>query len=161
MQSTNTNQNGQNGLLKIGDFADLAGTNLRTLRYYEEIGLFAPAARSTGGFRYYRQTDVNRLRMVQSLQELGLPLERIRELMTTRENGDTRVERVRAALAAQGELLRKRIGELEAQEQRTQQAMTKLETCAVCDHHPTGDNNYCEPCAVDGRALPEALSALF
>src|SRR5262245_55266179 len=31
------------GLVKIGDFARLAGTNLRTLRYYEEIGLLRPA----------------------------------------------------------------------------------------------------------------------
>ena len=30
------------------------------LRYYEEIGLLEPAARSQGGFRYYRQTDLNR-----------------------------------------------------------------------------------------------------
>ena len=33
-------------LLKIGDFARVAGTNLRTLRYYEELGLLTPAARS-------------------------------------------------------------------------------------------------------------------
>ncbi len=34
------------GFVKIGDFAALVGTSLRTLRYYEEIGLFAPAARA-------------------------------------------------------------------------------------------------------------------
>ena len=39
-------------LLLIGEFAKLAGTNLRTLRYYEERGLFKPARRSRGGFRY-------------------------------------------------------------------------------------------------------------
>ena len=58
-------------LIKIGDFAELAGTNLRTLRYYEEIGLLAPAARSAGGFRYYRREDLDRLRMVASLQDLA------------------------------------------------------------------------------------------
>jgi hypothetical protein len=42
-------------LLKIGAFAELAGTNLRTLCYYEEVGLLQPAARSSGGFRYYRE----------------------------------------------------------------------------------------------------------
>ena len=65
------NGNGKQ-LLKIGDFAKLAGTNLRTLRYYEEIGLLQPASRSTGGFRYYRSEDLDRLRMVTSLKGLGL-----------------------------------------------------------------------------------------
>src|SRR5688572_29001550 len=98
----------QDGLLKIGDFARLAGTNLRTLRYYEEIGLLVPAARSQGGFRYYRGTDLNRLNMVRDLQELGLHLDRIRELMSTREELGSRagfLKRVRAALAEQDRLL--------------------------------------------------------
>ena len=51
-------------LLKIGDFAKLADTNLRTLRYYEELGLLTPAERSDGGFRHYRATDVNRVRAI-------------------------------------------------------------------------------------------------
>ena len=59
-------------LLKIGAFAELAGTNLRTLRYYEEIGLLEPALRSRGRFRYYRPTDLNRVRMIRNLQDLGL-----------------------------------------------------------------------------------------
>ena len=42
-------------LLKIGAFAELAGTNLRTPCYYEEVGLLQPAGRSSGGFRYYRE----------------------------------------------------------------------------------------------------------
>ena len=46
-------------LHKIGVFAKMAGTNLRTLRYYEEVGLLQPAARSNGGFRYYRDSDLN------------------------------------------------------------------------------------------------------
>ena len=75
-------------LLKIGEFAKFAQTNLRTLRYYEELGLLTPASRSQGGFRYYRRTDVNRLAMIRDLQSLGLQLERIRELMATRESID-------------------------------------------------------------------------
>src|SRR5690349_18588329 len=105
-------------LLKIGDFAKLAGTNLRTLRYYEELRLLIPASRSQGGFRYYRRTDLNRLGMIHDLQALGLPLEHIRELMATREQGTTRKEflaKVRAALGEQDRLLQARIAELGAQ----------------------------------------------
>lgn len=151
-------------LLKIGDFAKLAGTNLRTLRYYEELRLLIPASRSQGGFRYYRRTDLNRLQMVHDLKALGLPLERIRDLMATRESGNTRQEflaKVRAALAEQDRLLLTRIGELEAQRTSIGAAVQKLANCETCRHSPTHENNHCEPCQMTGERLPETLSALF
>ena len=88
--------------LRLEDFAREAGTNLRTLRYYEELGLLQAAQRSQGGFRYYRRTDVNRLNLIRDLQDLGLSLDRIRELRATRDAGDNRgafFQQVRAALA--------------------------------------------------------------
>lgn len=152
------------GLLKIGDFARLAGTNLRTLRYYEEIGLLEPAARSQGGFRYYRQTDLNRLNMIRDLQELGLHLDRIRELMDTREGASARdvfLQRVRAALEEQDRLLIDKMGVLEEQRRRIAQALTKVHECEHCRHMPNAQNNHCEPCALTGQPLPATVSALF
>jgi DNA-binding transcriptional MerR regulator len=154
----------QDGLLKIGDFARLARTNLRTLRYYEEIGLLAPAARSQGGFRYYRETDLNRLNMVRDLQELGLHLDRIRELMNTRAELASResfLARVRAALAEQDRLLVEKTQALEAQRARIAQALSKIRECENCRHMPGDKNNHCEPCALTGEALPATVSALF
>ena len=154
----------QDGLLKIGDFARLAGTNLRTLRYYEEISLLVPAARSQGGFRYYRETDLNRLNMIRDLQELGLHLDRIRELMSTREGSGTReafLERVRAALHEQDRLLIEKTRTLESQRERIAQALAKIGECANCAHMPGDANNHCEPCMLTGKALPSTVSALF
>lgn len=154
----------QDGLLKIGDFARIAGTNLRTLRYYEEIGLLVPASRSQGGFRYYRGTDLNRLNMVRDLQELGLHLDRIRELMSTRESSGSRegfLTRVRAALAEQDRLLAERSLALEAQRERIAQALSKIRECENCRHMPDDKNNHCEPCLLTGQALPATVSALF
>lgn len=151
-------------LIKIGDFAKLAGTNLRTLRYYEELGLLTPASRSSGGFRYYRVEDLDRLRMVASLQRLGLELARIRELMDTRAPGASRGEfliRVRRALGEQAALIDQRVAELGEQRKGLEQALTKLNECETCDHHPTAGNNFCHPCQVDGKSLPTDLSALF
>ncbi len=151
-------------LLRIGDFAQLAGTNLRTLRYYEEIGLFQPAARSAGGFRFYRETDVYRLNMVHTLQDLGLSLERIREVMDTRQSGEAHgpmIKRVRGALRTQLDLLDARVAEIQEQKARLENAVAKLVDCETCGFHPTSENNYCEPCSFDGRPLPEDLSALF
>lgn len=151
-------------LLKIGDFARLAGTNLRTLRYYEEIGLLAPAARSAGGFRYYRETDLNRLNMIRDLQDLGLHLDRIRELMTTRAEGRGRTEflaRVRNALTEQDRLLTEKIAALGEQRERIATALAKIHECECCSHTPGDENNHCEPCALTGKPLPATVSALF
>jgi len=152
------------GLVKIGDFARLAGTNLRTLRYYEEIGLLRPAARSPGGFRYYRREDLDRLAMVAHLQQLGLELARIHELMDTRAEGRPRAEfiaRVRQALAAQAALIDERMTALASQRAGLETALTKLGECSTCSHVPAPGNNFCHPCQLDGKRLPLDLSALF
>jgi len=159
-----TNGTPQIELIKIGDFAKLAGTNLRTVRYYEELGLLTPASRSSGGFRYYRIEDLDRLRMVGNLQRLGLELSRIRDLMYTRTPGSPRgefLEHVRRALREQAALIDQRVAELGEQRQGLEQAMTKLTECESCDHHPEVGNNFCHPCQVDGKSLPTDLSALF
>jgi DNA-binding transcriptional MerR regulator len=151
-------------LLKIGDFARLAGTNLRTLRYYEELGLMLPASRSSGGFRYYRRTDLNRLEMIRGLQDLGLALDRIRELMATRRTGDDRakfLKRVRTALLEQDRLLVERMQALAGQRKEIELALEKIKECELCKHTPCPKNNHCEPCSMTGERLPSTVSALF
>jgi DNA-binding transcriptional MerR regulator len=151
-------------LLKIGEFARLANTNLRTLRYYEELGLMKPAARSDGGFRYYRHCDLNRLNMIRSLQDLGLNLDRIREVLNIRDPQQDRagfMHEVRKALEVQDELLTKRIEEIQEQRAKLAEARAKLKECELCQHHPIAANNFCEPCRTTGQPLPEKLSALY
>ena len=117
-------------MVKIGDFARMTNTNLRTLRYYEEIGLLKPALRSDGGFRYYRQTDANRVQMIRDLQDLGLQLERIGELLKTREDSQDRAEWIRQvenALREQRHLIEERIESLQTQKKQIGEALAKLE----------------------------------
>jgi len=150
-------------LLKIGDFARLAGTNLRTLRYYEEIGLLTPASRSEGGFRYYRPNDLNRVRLIQNLQGLGLVLDDIRELICCREYTEDRaawIQKVDSALARQQELVETQLEQLEAQKAELASARSKLCDCGECPKKPTPDNNWCSPCERTGDDLPSSLSAL-
>ncbi|MEZ5974752.1 MAG: MerR family transcriptional regulator [Planctomycetota bacterium] len=148
--------------LKIGDFARLAGTNLRTLRYYEEMGLLEPASRSSGGFRYYRPADAHRVRLIHNLQELGLQLEQIREIIA---DGDGKPvdwrKRVDQALADQDRLITERVALLEKQRGEIQNARTKLAECGRCGQKPEESNNFCEPCALTGMSLPTLLAALF
>jgi DNA-binding transcriptional MerR regulator len=57
-------------LFRIGEVAERAGVSPRTLRYYEELGLMAPAEHSAGGARRYAEEDVARLLRIRELQEL-------------------------------------------------------------------------------------------
>jgi DNA-binding transcriptional MerR regulator len=68
--------------LRIGEVAELTGTTPRTIRYYEELGLLAPAAdRPAGAHRAYDEADVERLRELLRLRRvLGLSLEELSEL---------------------------------------------------------------------------------
>lgn len=154
-----------NGLLKIGDFARFADTNLRTLRYYEELKLMEPAARSEGGFRYYRETDANRVHLIRDLQNLGLPLEGIADLLSKPPENESQaafIKRVQSTLKRYDELLSDRILQLENQRKRVKTAVSKMSDCSNgCDHVPSSENNLCEPCPISGVGLPRLLSALF
>ena len=68
-------------LLQIGEVAERVGLSLRTVRYYEEVGLLSPTGRTQGGFRLYSDEDVERLRVLKGMKPLGLSLEEVRELM--------------------------------------------------------------------------------
>jgi MerR family transcriptional regulator, copper efflux regulator len=70
---------------QIGEVAEAVGLSLRTIRYYEEAGLVPPSGRSTGGFRLYTDTDIDRLRLVKQMKPLDLTIEEMRELLTVRD----------------------------------------------------------------------------
>jgi DNA-binding transcriptional MerR regulator len=66
--------------MRIGDLAAQATVSVRSLRYYEEQGLLAPA-RSASGQRLYADSDVERVRFVQHLYAAGLSSRTIREVL--------------------------------------------------------------------------------
>lgn len=67
--------------LKVGDLARQTGLSVRTLHYYEEIGLLSPSHRTASGHRMYSAGDVARLQQIKSLRELGFSLEQISGLL--------------------------------------------------------------------------------
>ncbi len=67
--------------LQIGEVAQRTGLSLRTIRYYEEVGLVAPSARTQGGFRLYTEVDVARLNLVKRMKPLDFSLEEMRDLL--------------------------------------------------------------------------------
>jgi DNA-binding transcriptional MerR regulator len=59
---------------RVGELAAASGLTVRTLHYYEEIGLLAASARTGAGHRLYSDADVERLYRICLLRRLGLPL---------------------------------------------------------------------------------------
>lgn len=64
--------------MKIGELARKVGLSIRTLHYYDEIGLLSPSGRTAAGHRLYNDRDIIRLQRVISLQQLGFALKEIR-----------------------------------------------------------------------------------
>jgi DNA-binding transcriptional MerR regulator len=56
-------------LLKITEVADEVGLTARAVRYYEELGLLKPAARSEGSYRLFDDDDLDRLRFIRGLRD--------------------------------------------------------------------------------------------
>jgi DNA-binding transcriptional MerR regulator len=84
-------------LLRIQEAAAETGLTARAIRYYEEIGLLAPAARSEGAYRLYDAGDLERLRFIRALRDdAGFSLADIRQLL---EDEEARV-RLRARFTA-------------------------------------------------------------
>lgn len=67
--------------MQIGEVAERTGLSLRTIRYYEEVGLVVPSARSQGGFRLYTEPDIDRLTLIKKMKPLGFQLEEMRDLV--------------------------------------------------------------------------------
>lgn len=101
--------------LKVGDLARRAGLSIRTLHYYDEIGLLSPAMRTDSGHRLYTRADIERLQKIRSLQQIGFSLEQVRDALHRRDFSlrrvlDTHLERLREQSALQQRL----IGRIEA-----------------------------------------------
>ncbi|MBT2291247.1 MerR family transcriptional regulator [Paenibacillus albidus] len=65
----------------VQKLGNLAGISTRTLRYYDEFGILKPARINSSGYRIYGQAEVDRLQQILFYRELGLSLERIKEIM--------------------------------------------------------------------------------
>lgn len=75
--------------LKIGQVAEVTGLSLRTIRYYEELGLVLPSQRTEGGFRLYDARALKRLHFLALLRPLGMSLDQGREVLAALDEADS------------------------------------------------------------------------
>jgi len=94
--------------MRIGELAERAGTSVKTIRYYDRIGVLRPEERSESGYRLYGEDALDRYRFVRAAQAVGLRLGEIREIIALREGGET-------PCAFVVDLIGRRAAELDAQ----------------------------------------------
>ena len=67
--------------MKISEVAKLSGVTVRTLHYYDEIGLLKPSKTTEAGYRMYSIEDLEKLQQILFFRELDFPLNEIKEIM--------------------------------------------------------------------------------
>ena len=67
--------------MKISEVAKLSGVTVRTLHYYDEIGLLKPSKTTEAGYRMYSIEDLEKLQQILFFRDLDFPLNEIKEIM--------------------------------------------------------------------------------
>ncbi|WP_145010336.1 Cu(I)-responsive transcriptional regulator [Pseudomonas oryzihabitans] len=118
--------------MNIGQAAKASGLTAKMLRYYERIGLLAPAGRTDSGYRQYGAEDLRVLAFVRRSRELGFSLEEIRQLLSLWQ------DRQRASADVKA-LAKRHIAELElkiAELSRLRSTLAELVSCCQGDARP-------------------------
>ena len=93
-------------MIRIGDFSKLSRVTVKTLRYYDEVGLLQPVrVDNATGYRYYSYDQLPRLNRILALKDLGFSLEEIGQLLAD----DLTVEQMHGMLKLRQAEIRHRV----------------------------------------------------
>jgi DNA-binding transcriptional MerR regulator len=113
----------EDGLVPIGELARRTGVATSALRYYERIGLLAPAARA-GQVRHYPPSTAERVALIRLYRDAGFTLAEIRRLLAATSQGRP----------AWGRLAERKIAELDARIADAQRAKKLIKHALDCPH---------------------------
>ncbi len=149
------------GLLRVGDIARATGKTVRAIHLYEELGLLKPATRSSGGFRLFDASAVDRVRWIDSLHGLGFSLQEMREVLQnwwTADQGPAAMADLRELFQRKLEQTRDALRRHRQLEAELEEGLRYLHTCESCA--APGSVHACVNCQQDhGVAEAPALVA--
>lgn len=109
-------------LFSIGEMAELFQVNIRTLRYYDEIGLLKPeTVNQDTGYRYYSTKQFERLNTIKYLRTLNMPLDKMKQFFEKKE-----VRKMDQILEEQLEATREQLKRLQNMERRLERRLGEL-----------------------------------
>ena len=107
----------------IGTLARQANVPIKTIRYYEEVGLLPKAPRTASRYRLYTPEVADRLQFIRKAQNLGLRLDEIREILDLADRGRCPCGHVQDVLKKRLNELQQKIADLRLIEQRVKAAI--------------------------------------
>jgi len=120
-------------LLKIGDFARLGHVSVKTLRYYDDIGLLRPSqVDQFTNYRFYAVEQLLRIHRIVALKELGLSLEQIKQMLDV----DLTLEQIQGMFELRRGELQQHLHDAQA---RLAQVQFRLRMLKMEDQMPTID----------------------
>jgi len=109
--------------LKIGAVSKRTGLSVDAIRFYEKEGLLKISVRSEGGFRLFREKDLEDLRLIRSAQSLGFSLVEIRDLLSIRNGLSTPCADVKRLLERKLAAVQQKISDLNRMEREISTAL--------------------------------------
>ncbi|MDY2730844.1 MAG: methyltransferase domain-containing protein, partial [Erysipelotrichaceae bacterium] len=108
---------------KTGEFAKMANVSLRTIRYYDTVGLLKPSVVQDNGYRLYSDSDLVKLQQILSLKYLGFSLD---EIFSMTVNNDS--SSLKESLELQSKLVKQKIDHLRLVEESIEKTRELLDT---------------------------------
>ncbi|MEX0824474.1 MAG: helix-turn-helix domain-containing protein [Woeseia sp.] len=96
----------------IGELSKRTGVKIETIRYYEKSGIMPDPPRSAGGFRLYRQQQLNRLRFIRRCRQLGFSMTDIEGLLGLVDDHGYTCREVRALTVEHADMVKQKIADL-------------------------------------------------
>jgi DNA-binding transcriptional MerR regulator len=109
----------------IGAIARQAGVPIKTIRYYEDVGLLSKPSRTVSGYRLYAPDTADRLQFIKKAQNLGLRLDEIKEILELVDRGRCPCGHVQTVLRKRLGELRQKIADLHLIERRVEAAVRR------------------------------------
>jgi DNA-binding transcriptional MerR regulator len=109
----------------IGTIAKQAGVPIKTIRYYEDVGLLPKATRTASGYRLYSPDAVDRLQSIKKAQSLGLRLEDTKDILELADRGRCPCGHVQHLLKVRLQELNRKIADLHLIQRRVASAIRR------------------------------------
>ncbi|MDF2926118.1 MAG: methylase involved in ubiquinone/menaquinone biosynthesis [Paenibacillaceae bacterium] len=124
-------------LMTAGQFAARAGVTVRTIRFYDKIGLLPPSFRTAAGNRQYTMRDLARLQRILTLKYIGLSIDEIKQAI----HRDGQEEDLRQSLRIQDTIIRRKLEHLRLVHKAVTETLAQLDSTEKCGRELYGQGD--------------------
>ena len=129
--------------MNISEAARLSGLSAKTIRYYEDIALIAPASRGDNGYRQYDHKAVEELHFLARARDVGFDLQECRQLLDLQRNTARQSRHARELVLEKSRQLQSRIEQLQAMQSVLEDMASRchgdeVPDCAILEDLATG-----------------------